>query len=495
MGGAAVDQPGWAARLGWLGYAAPALAVWGLWWAALWPGLWSADPLHEWHVARVGPLNDWHPFPHALLLAAITRAGGAGMLPLLHLVSLALLLGAALAALRRLGTPRPIAVLAAVGTALLPVYALNAVAAWKDTTAAAVLLAAVVVLLHGAAAGRLGAVRAALLGLAAAATWLFRHPGPAVALALLAGALAAFPDERRAVALAAAVCLAIAGLVRAPVKAALRVPPTPAMLQYHSLLHDIAGELAAGAPISERDRAALDRVLPIARWRALYDPETSNPLLFGSGIDARALEDERLEIVPIWLRLARARPGVILRHRLAVSAFAWNPLAVTHVGPVGPGGQSIGANEDGIAFHPMVARLGGAIARWKWSTEVSPWRIALWSPATFLWTFLAACAVGWTRTRSRLFLALLAPALANTAIFVLLSSSPEGRFQLPVTVLVPVAVALAFADPALAVRNRLQATGFRLQAAAGQRAIAVPADGAELTRSNETPSHLLKPET
>jgi hypothetical protein len=457
----------------WLLYATPPLVVWTLWWAALFPGIVSPDPLHELETLVAGRPNDWHPITHALLVhATVSLSGSFGLLTGLHVALTAALVGALLAAARRMGAPLGAALAACFAFALLPTYGGQAVAAWKDTTYGVAVLAAVWLLARGVEEGRLGRGRAAGLGLALGAIWLFRHPGLLLAGALAAGAAWLFPRERARVALAAGLCLALALAVRGPVKAALGVAPTPPLLTHHSVIHDLAAFVAAGVELPWEDEAALGQVLPLAAWRARYDCRGSGPLLFDPALSVPALERAAPRLVPLWLHLAAGHPAVLLRHRVCVTGFIWNPRDPAFIGPVGPLGAAVAENGLGIRHAPLLPRLAAWIADTKWALENSAWRVVLFAPATFLAVLLAACAAGLARARggsrgtagraarrpageaepARLLPVIALAALVNTGTYALLASSPEVRFQWPVTLLAPIAVALAAARPARAAR-------------------------------------------
>lgn len=447
----AAARPAAGGGVAWLGYAAPPLVAWLLWWAALYPGLVSFDPLYEWEGIQLGTLYDWHPFVHALLVRALARPGDPfGALTLLHVLATALLVGLALSRARRLGAPRALAVAAALAFAALPTYASQVIAAWKDTTFGIAVLAAVVVLLDGLAAGRLGLGRALLLGAAAAGVALLRHPGIGVALVVLAGAAALFPSERGQAALAAALCALLLAGARGPLRRALHVAPAPGLLVYHSVIHDLAAHVAAGTPLSASGAALLASMLPLDAWRARYDCHTSGRLLFDPAFRREVVDARAGEVLALWLRLAAERPATLARHRACVTEFIWAPGALVFIGPFDAAGHTVDANRFGIANRPLIAGLGASLAQAKHRLEISRLRRIVNAPAAFLYALLAAAAVGYGRTRGRVHLVLAALALVNTATYLALSSSPEARFQWPVLLLAPIAVVLAAADRARA---------------------------------------------
>jgi hypothetical protein len=434
--------------LAWLAYAAPPLAAWLAWWAAFYPGVIHWDPLFQWHFYKIGALNDWHPFPHTLLLVAASKLGPDpyGALTLAHVVATALLLGVALATLRRLGAPRAVTTGTSVALATIPVYAFLTISAWKDVTMGVFLLAAIVALLGAVERGRLSVARGLALGAALGGAWLMRHNAFLLVLPLLAAAAVLLARDRGGLASAVLTLAAVVAVVRGPVMRSLRVKPAAPLLRYSSVLHDIGAHLVAGTPLPPDDARRLAHILPLDRWRAAFQPTHGLAVLFTSGLDEKALEEEQAALVPIWLRLAAARPDVLLLSRLRVSEFLWNPLARAGMGPAGPNGESVDPNFYGFTNHPIVPGLARKLVAVKFRTESSWARVVLWSPATYLYASLLAALVGWRRTRSVLFLALSATLLLNAAVFIAFSTSQENRFAWPAILLLPVVAGLASAD-------------------------------------------------
>ncbi len=439
------------AQLGWARWAAPLAAVWLVWWLAFFPGVVSYDSLDQWRQILAGKYQNWHPALHTWTLWLLTRVGHSfASVSLVQVALTAALLGRLLAVARRLGAPRWLVWAAAGWLALSPLFGRGVIAVWKDDAFALAVLWTVLLLLESVVAGALPPALGTRLGVGLALVWLLRHNGPTVALPTLA--LAGWYHWRRSragVRRAAAVCLAAVVAVGASYRIA-HVGRASPVLQQHYLIHQVAGLVAAGTPLSDADAATLETLLPLDAWRAAYTCRSANVLLWSSGLRDRPLRDRRLLLVPVWARLAARNPGALFAHWRCVSRYLWDPTAELHFGPL-PIHADLGMvdpNPHGVAVASRLPAAQRRLAEVVNATTVpGSWaRLVFWQPAVALYVLVAALAVALARARTAAPLVVFLPALANTLGVLALSSSPELRFQWPVALLAPVAVCLAGAD-------------------------------------------------
>jgi len=170
----------------WFIYAAGPLIVWTIYWLAFFPGVISADSLHQWGEILSGRYDDWHPVLHTWLLWLLTRPGHSfGTVSVVQVVLTATLYGHIFAAARRLKTPGWLVSAMVAWLVISPVFGPNVIAVWKDSAFAIAILWVILLMIRIVERGDLTPRNGTLLGLALSLVWLLRHNGPALALPTL----------------------------------------------------------------------------------------------------------------------------------------------------------------------------------------------------------------------------------------------------------------------------------------------------------------------
>ncbi len=423
----------------WFIYAAGPLIVWTIYWLAFFPGVISADSLHQWGEILSGRYDDWHPVLHTWLLWLLTRPGHSfGTVSVVQVVLTATLYGHIFAAARRLKTPGWLVSAMVAWLVISPVFGRNVIAVWKDGAFGIAILWVTLLMIRIVERGDLTPRNGALLGLALSLVWLLRHNGPALVLpTLFALGWYCWPLGWRGVVRAPLVCGGIVAFASALYGVAhiARVPPA---LKHQSLIHQVAGLVAAGTPLTDRERQELTPLLPLSSLPFIYHCRYIKPKLLNHVRHPRLL-------VSVWARLVARNPRAFVHQWACVTRYLWHPRSEVAIGPMSLDGAWVEPNDYGLAttsLLPAVQRFGSSVmvATFDPRSRLRPF---IWQPAIPLYVLLGSLLVALWRTRSAVPLLLLLPAICNTGVWLTVSVGPHLRFQWPVILLAPVAVCLA----------------------------------------------------
>lgn len=436
-------------RWAWVRYGAGPLVAWTIYWLAFFPGVIAHDSLVQWRQILDGRYNDWHPAFHTWTLWLLTRPWHSlGAVSLAQVLITALLVGHLLAAIRRLGTPAWAVWSVVAWLALSPVFGVNIIAVWKDTAFGIAVVWTTLLLLCLAERGTMTNAYGAWLGLALALVWLFRHNGPTLVLPTLCAAAWQYRDRaRRSLFAAAFVCAAFVGVVKGPAYHLAQVEPGTPKLEQAFLIHQVAGLLSAGTPLTAHERAVLGKILPLPLWRSAYACH-SGARLRKSGLRTGLLRRQPLALAAVWVHLAVRNPRALLHHWVCVTRFIWSPRSKLSIGPLSPDGNSVDPNELGLQttslLPPAQAFLAQLVSR-TFAPE-SRLRFLVWQPALPLYLLVGSLALALWRAGSVAPLLLWLPVLCNTLFWLARAENPGLRFQWPVVLLAPLLACLAAAD-------------------------------------------------
>jgi hypothetical protein len=332
---------------------------------------------------------------------------------------------------------------------LSPVFGWNVIAVWKDTAFSLAVLWTLALLLRIAQRGTITPADGAWLGGALSLVWLFRHNGPGLVIPLVM--LIAW--RYRVVALAGIVATIVTGtaIVLAISFLAYRaanVTPAGHWLKEQHLIHQVAGLLSAGTPVTGDEHDALDRILPISDWRAAYRCHSAIDLLFHSGMDLEAFDRSDSSFRIVWARLALRNPRALLAHWLCVTRFVWSTRSKLYIGPLSDDGGTVDPNPEGLCTTPWT-RPGNELLTGAIRSTLTPrtaLRVLVWQPAFPLYVFLGSLVVAMRRARGVAPLLFWLPGLCNTLTWLAVAQSPQLRFQWPLVLMTPLLLALAGAD-------------------------------------------------
>jgi hypothetical protein len=431
-------------------YAVGLLTVWIIYWLAFFPGVIMQDALDQWGQIVTGQYDNWHPVFHTWSLWLITYPWHSfGAVSLVQVLLTGLLMGQFLAMIRRLGAPGWMVWGGVFWLAVSPVFGWNVIAVWKDTAFSIAMLWTTALMLMVIYRGTVTPWCGIAIGTALSLVWLFRHNGPGVVVpVIIALAWMYWHRGRTGVLTAVLVCTGCVVLVEGPLYHRQNVSGVPTALKEQHLISQVAALVHAGTPMSDEDRDFLGAMLPIATWRSAYDCVSGNDLLFHSGMRTSLLDSQPWRLVGIWMRLAAQNPRAFGLHWLCATRFIWSIHSRLYIGPLLPDGGVVDPNEFGIGTHsvlPAAQRVLTGIIE-ETDRKHSPFRAAIWQPATALYLTLGALGMALWRARVAAPLLVWLPALANTAVWLVFAHSPGLRFQWPLMLLTPPLICLAAAD-------------------------------------------------
>jgi hypothetical protein len=450
-GVAALPAPavGWGAAL-W-----PALAcaaVWSVYLLAYWPGFMTSDSMDQWNqILHPQLLNNLHSAVNTLINGLLTRFWPSpAAVALAQLLALAAVVGLALREIAGLGVPWWPRALVTAAVALSPVNGVMVITLWKDIPYTIAMLGAFTVLLavvrtRGAALRR--PVVLGFFGLALLAVALYRHNGPPTVAALLVVLFAAVPGGLRASVAIVGAAVAVAFLV--VIGPVFRLVGARGVDPYYASaipIYQLGALVAADVPLDAEARDMLERLAPLERWRELYYCYSVNGVIWNMGTDRKFVYEHIPEIRALWLRLASANPGVILRHQWCATSLVWEISQP-------PGGYmfryygDIQPNDFGLVQEsrlPAVKKVLDAVLDWTGAPARVWWT---WRPALYLYAVMFCGAVATLRRRDPRTLLVLLPAVANSGVLMLVNVVQDFRYQYPVYMIGLIISALLWCRP------------------------------------------------
>lgn len=405
------------------------------WFAAVRPGIMSADSLEIWRQATQGHWVDLHPPAYT---AAMWLSSRLSHDPSLVTLGQSLFLAAAIVAVARavlrLGAPCA-AVAVATGTvAMSPMLGAFAMSLWKDVPyTAAVLFAAarVIDLISLRLAGESHGVRSRIFSLA---LWLvlataLRQNGILVAL-FLAGALFVFlRGYRRTVAGAATLVVLSLLLLKLAFYPATGVARSPTQASLAMFMHDVAAVARSNPETMEpSDRALLARIAPFEVWRsrsAAFGCTSANwqwqPEFVWSRVEGHAGDYFRL-----WEESFREQPRRVLANRLCVGAIAWRPDTVGVLYTVSRG---IDPNSFSLETRPLVTGLDRAAFDLVAATDRPGVQWLLWRGPVWIYASWVALTIAAVRARRAAMCLVALPSIALQLSVLPVNPAQDARYM------------------------------------------------------------------
>ncbi len=409
--------------------------IWGVLWAAFFPGLLSWDSLYQWGQAQTLHMDGIHPPFHTLMIWAVTRIWSSpAAVTACGVIGMAGATAWAFSELVRAGLRTPLAWGLVIPLSLLPFNGFITITLWKDVPFG-ISMVLLMGLLFKTAETRARFLEApfARFSMAAALVLvaLFRHNGIVPALASIV-ALIVLGKPRRAAVQIAAMWLAVFIAVRWPLYQALGVKKIPDPTPLAMPLQTTGALLQEGIPFSPPDTQLLARVIPVDLWGSLYSPfnfSTLTPYLNGL-----VLHSESPGFLKVWVHAFARHPKKSLRAAFRANSFLWriSPYAGAYTYTVS---RSIEPNAFGLATKSLIPGLMGTLARFlEWSH--GEWPLALlWRPALAMYLFVFLGCLAAIQQGPRL-LAVMVPMVSNWAGLLAVSGLQDVRFLYPVFVAV-----------------------------------------------------------
>lgn len=405
------------------------------WYAALRPGLMSADSLEIWRQATQGNWVDLHPplYTFAVWLSSLV-VHDPSLVTLGQSLFVAAAIVAVARAVRRLGAPASAVAVVTGAVAVSPMLGTFAMSVWKDVpyTAAVLLVAARVIDLASfrlAGEGEDGSRTLRSLTLWLAVAVAFRQNGILLAFVLLAVLVVVLGDRRRAVALAAAVVVVVFVLLKVAVYPIAGVTASPAQASLAMFMHDIAA-VARSNPegFEPDDRVLMDRIAPFAVWRAQsarFGCASANwewlPEFAWTRVEGRA--DDYLRL---WRETLTEQPRRVLANRLCVGAIAWRPDSQGVLYTVSRG---IDANGFGLETKPIVGGLDRAAADVLDATDRPAVQWLLWRGPPWIYASWIAVVLAAVRRRRAVVLLAALPSAALQLSVLPVNPAQDARYM------------------------------------------------------------------
>ncbi len=409
-----------------------------LWWfLAFHPAVMTSDSLFIWKQATQGQVEDGGS-PLYIGIAWLSSLVVAS--PALLVVGQILLLSVSFCeiarALIRLGVPRwfmwPVTFVAACQ----PTVGAFGVQMWKDVPYSACLLLLVAAMLRLVASRAEGAVRLyelRVLYVAGTLVMLFRQNGILVVGAVGVLALLVFGRGfRRPILVVLIGALATFGFIRVVGYRVAGVEPAPAWLSVAWMASDIANVYESHPQTFEPDDLALmSSMLPLESWRIGADCYTLDFLIYGEPLDTEVLGERRDEIADLWWEVLREQPGAVLEQHVCAASIAWRPMSVhDSISVMYTVSAGIDPNDLGLSSDPIVDEAN------EWAIDVlrlwddRSWHWITFRAATWIYPTYAVAAALALRRRSLVWLAPVAPMLAQQASLFVVNPAQDARYMI-----------------------------------------------------------------
>jgi hypothetical protein len=406
-----------------------------LWWfAALRPGLMSADSLESWAQATGSPWIDLQPPLYtAAMWVSDALVGSPSLLTLGQSLLLASSIVATGLALVRVGTDRRIVVPLCAVVVCTPMVGAFSVSLWKDVPYTAALMFVVARLIDLAGARAAGDDLAARSLLRPIAAWSalgvgLRQNGILVVSVLFVILWACLPSLRRRAVSGLLVSIAVLAVMRLVAYPLLDVQGGPANSQVSTFLHDVAS-VAGRDPgaLDDGDRALLERVAPVQVWGdawrrfGCYSANWQYSLEF----DWRRIDGRQRDYVRLWLELLRENPRAVVGNRGCAGAVAWRP---DNHGVLYTVSRGIDGNDLGLRTVPVVSGWNDmAVDVLDALDDPDVQWIAWRAPGWLYLTYVVVGAAAWRRRQPSLVLPLALPVSLQLSVAVL-NPAQDARY-------------------------------------------------------------------
>ncbi|MBE7560871.1 hypothetical protein HS125_18740 [bacterium] len=417
-------------------------------WLALFPAAMTEDSLWTWDMTRMMKWNDNHPAWHAMTLAFCTRLWDSpGSIVPAQMLLFAGVQAYGFCLLVRAGVRRAV-VLSAFALSLLSLRnALVVATVWKDVWFTALLAFAILVSLQLllCARSRRRMWLWIALGLAMGFLPLYRHNGLVLLAVYPLLLLLVFRREWRRVAVASALALAVLGVVKVGVYRHYQVAPMDSRTWGLFYSWQIAALLDQPVVLAPEEYELLDGARPFGEGAWDYRPERPMSTIYHPLHGYKYIAAHEGEYFALYRALLLRYPLVFAWQRPATTAYLWWPGV--YRSPMLSGGSfatNIRENHFGLESRPVLPWVQKGLAFLAQGSYRAPLLHDLWRPAWHLWAITLAAIVLMRRTGRGEWLLLYGPLWINTLVIVLFTHSPEARYQLPVTFMAGMLVALGW---------------------------------------------------
>ncbi|MDR0671460.1 MAG: DUF6020 family protein, partial [Oscillospiraceae bacterium] len=279
---------------------------------------------------------DWHPVGHTLLFYGIpySLTGAIFSVTLTQFALYVFTWAFLFSELEDMGLRRRHLLPVNIVAAFIPTNLFLSIALWKDIPFACVSVLATALLIRVCRSGEQAWRRrpvAVGLGVTLGLMAVLRHNGPFVVALLLPALLLVHRRHLRYALLSAGVALVLFAGVRVVGFGVLRAEPNNPAVSFRWFTQIAGGILTQDGRITDGEKAVMEKILPLADWRARYDPYSNDPLMSTPGVRVwENLKNNRGEMARAAAAMALRNPVKALRAEMAITEVTWRIL------PLGP---------------------------------------------------------------------------------------------------------------------------------------------------------------
>lgn len=437
------------AKFSWIWYAIPMILVWGIYLAALWPGMMSPDSIDQWEQVLTGRFNDSHPVASTLIMWAVTRIWlSPAAIAIFQILALSLTVAWGIGYLREIGLPEVIAWIVAILFAISPVNAAIVNTLWKDIPySIAVLLFSLQILRIVFSRGkwldrRLNWLWFGLVGLLIS---ILRHNGFPIPIISLVMILVTYKPQRKLVILSLLTTTFLWFLVRNPLYHFLNVN-TDTGTTNAVFIHHIAAHLANGDEMTSEETAVVSSILEPDRWVYNCCLLRATNQVEGFSWDKVAANSSAIQ--KLSLDLAFRYPLTDIQHILCASSLVWEiPARCGELEGDPPYSETywIADNPFGLEENSLLPGFSSKLIRFiRIYRKADNW-IPTRSPAVLLYSFIFCTSILAIRRKSSATLLFLVPGIVQSIFMALVNlAGDQFRYQYPVYLLGLFALAFLF---------------------------------------------------
>lgn len=309
-----------------------AVAAWGLY-----PGIYSVDSLSQLKQAMgLVRYNDWHPVGHTLFFFAIPYklTGSIFAVTIAQLGLYTFTWTYLFSNLEAMGLRRRWLLPVNILLAFIPTNLFLSVSMWKDIPFTCVSVIATVLLIRLWRSGGETLGRKTFqwgLGVCLGFMAILRHNGPILVPIILACLFIVYRKRWKQMLIPAGAVLLLFLGVRLVAFGILDAKPNHPSIPYRWFTQIAAGILVQGGEVTPEEKAALEKMMPIDKWKEYYDPYLNDTLMNVPGKNRfELLAEHRGEIVPAAITMALRNPVKALRAELQITELTWRVI------PLGP---------------------------------------------------------------------------------------------------------------------------------------------------------------
>lgn len=423
-------------------YAGPCIAVWTLFFLAYFPGMMSQDSLDQWVQVIKFKFDDWHPALLSIIYWLLSRIWFTpAVVCLFQIVVLALVFAYGMIKLEKMGAPVWALVLITLFFSLFPLNGFYVNTLFKDVPyGIAFLLIFIYSILILETKGQwLCSLRNLFLfALTLSFVVVIRHNGILAALAVVGSLLVFYGRYLKRIGILVALVASLVIFIKVPLYKAFNVTG-----RFHGveilLTHQIAAAIHHGAELKPDEREFLAQVLPMACWKACYNPYNSDDLVFDKDFNYKLLDTDlgKSKFRSTWFSIVSRNIPLLLRHQYQVSDLVWNvgqqKWSYTYaVHPV------IDANDMGLVFNSKLPSLQKSFTGfYYYSVYHSKLRPLLYRPALYFYAIILMTLLAAFKMKRLDLVFLIAPLVINTFGVLLTIPGQHVRYLYPNFIIAP----------------------------------------------------------